>query len=139
MRAPNGPSASRIALVIYLSMIAAVALALVMSVSLQAVQVFPPGGFTPLFASLPLAAASGAVLVFVTFRRRLPVRRTGESEDEWWAANLPLALTLWATAEGAALVGAVFYLVAGHPTALAATALGLALLDFSTPSALATR
>jgi hypothetical protein len=79
------------------------------------------------------------VLVFISVRHRLPERRAGESEDQWWRANLPAALTLWASAEGVALVGAVFYLVTGAPTALAATALGLALLAFSTPSSLVNR
>ena len=140
MNRPPAPSSARIALVIYLSMIAAVAIALVMSVSLQEMRMFPPGGASPMvFASVPLAVAAGAVLVFISVRRRLPERRTGETEDAWWNANLPLALTLWATAEGAALVGAVFYLVAGSPSALAASALGLALLAFSTPSSLSNR
>lgn len=139
MSAPPGPSAARTALTIYLSMIGAVAIALVMSVSLRAAHVFPPGGDSPVFGSLPLAVAAGAVLVFVTLRRRLPERRSGQSEDDWWRANLGVALTLWASAEGAALVGAVLHLVTGNPTALAATALGLALLAFSTPSSLANR
>ena len=119
MTRPSGPSNARTALFIYLSMIVAVALALLMSVA--------------------LAIAAAAALVFVTVRRRLPERPSGQSEDDWWRANLPAALTLWATAEGAALVGAVFHLVTGSPTALAATALGLALLAFSTPTGLANR
>jgi len=139
MNAPSGPSATRTALVIYLSMIGAVAIALVMSVSLQSVRVFPASTMSPALESLPIAVAAGAVLAFISMRRRLPERRAGESEDQWWQANLPVALTLWATAEGAALIGAIFYLVNGSPTALAATALGLALLAFSTPAALVRR
>jgi hypothetical protein len=139
MTRPSGPSSARTALFIYLSMIVAVALALVMSVALQAVEVFPQAPSQPVFDVMPLALATAAALVFLAVRRRLPERRSGESEDDWWRANLPAALTLWATAEGAALVGAVFHLVTGSSTALAATALGLALLAFSTPTALANR
>jgi hypothetical protein len=139
MTRPSGPSSARTALFIYLSMIGAVALALLMSVALRAAQVFPPGVSGPVFDVMPLAIATAAALVFITVRRRLPERRSGQSEDDWWRANLPAALTLWATAEGAALVGAVFHLVTGSPTALAATALGLALLAFSTPTGLANR
>lgn len=139
MTGPSGPSTARTALFIYLSMIGAVAVALVMSVALQAARVFPEGVSGPVYDAMPLAIAAGATLVFVTVRRRLPERRTAESEEEWWRANLPAALTLWATAEGAALVGAVFHLVTGSPTALAGTALGLALLAFSTPTSLANR
>jgi hypothetical protein len=139
MSRPSGPSTARTALFIYLSMIVAVALALVMSVALQAARVFPPGVSGPAFDLMPLAVAAAAALVFIAVRRRLPDRRSGQSEDDWWRANLPAALALWATAEGAALVGAVFHLVTGSPTALAATALGLALLAFSTPTGLANR
>ena len=139
MTGPSGPSTARTALFIYLSMIGAVAVALVMSVALQAARVFPEGVAGPVYDAMPLAIAAGATLVFVTVRRRLPERRTTESEEEWWRANLPAALTLWATAEGTALVGAVFHLVTGSSTALAGTALGLALLAFSTPATLANR
>jgi hypothetical protein len=139
MTEPFGPSTARTAFFIYLSMIGAVAVALVMSVSLQAVRVFPQGVSGPVYDALPLAVAAGATLVFVTVRRRLPTRRASESEEDWWRVNLPAALTLWATAEGAALVGAVFHLVTGSPTALAGTALGLALLAFSTPTSLVNR
>lgn len=139
MTGPSGPSTARTALFIYLSMIGAVALALVMSVALQAAEVFPGVISGAVYEAMPLAIAAGATLVFMTVRRRLPERRATESEEEWWRANLPAALTLWATAEGAALVGAVFHLVTGSPTALAATALGLALLAFSTPTTLANR
>jgi hypothetical protein len=139
MTGPSGPSTARTALFIYLSMIGAVALALVMSVALQAAEVFPGVISGAVYEAMPLAIAAGATLVFITVRRRLPERRSTQGEEEWWRANLPAALTLWATAEGAALVGAVFHLVTGSPTALAATALGLALLAFSTPSSLAGR
>jgi hypothetical protein len=136
MNRPPGPAPSRTALIIYLAMLGAVAIALVMSASLQSLRVFPPGTLAPAFAAIPLAIAAGAVLVFLTVRRRLPERRSGQRADEWWRANLPVAVTLWATAESTALVGAGFYLVTGAPSALAATALGLALLAFSTPSSL---
>jgi hypothetical protein len=139
MTRPSGPSNARTALFIYLSMIVAVALALLMSVALRTAGVFPPGVSGLALDVMPLAIAAAAALVFVTVRRRLPERPSGQSEDDWWRANLPAALTLWATAEGAALVGAVFHLVTGSPTALAATALGLALLAFSTPTGLANR
>jgi hypothetical protein len=139
MSRPPGPTASRIALFVYLSMIGAVAIALVMSVALQSASVFPPGSTSGAMGAVPLAVAGAAVLVFISVRRRLPERRTGETDDQWWQANMPSAIVLWATAEGAALVGAVFYLVGGSPTSLAATALGLALLAFSTPSSLAGR
>jgi hypothetical protein len=139
MTGPSDPSTARMALFIYLSMIGAVALALVMSVTLQAARVFPGVVSGSVYDTMPLAIAAGATLVFITVRRRLPARRAAESEEEWWRANLPAALTLWITAEGAALVGAAFYLVTGSPTALAGTALGLALLAFSTPASLANR
>ena len=139
MTGPTGPSTTRTALFIYLSMIGAVAVALVMSVSLQSARVVPRGSAGSYSDAMALAIAAGAMLVFITVRRRLPERRASETEEEWWQANLPTALTLWATAEGAALVGAVFHLVSGSPTALAATALGLALLAFSTPASLVDR
>ena len=105
----------------------------------QAARVFPQGSAGAYSDAMALAIAAGATLVFITVRRRLPMRRASETEEDWWRTNLPAALTLWATAEGAALVGAVFHLVSGSPTALAATALGLALLAFSTPASLAGR
>jgi hypothetical protein len=139
MTGPTGPSTARTALFIYLSMLGAVAVALVMSVSLQAARDFAQGGTGTYPDAMALAIAAAATLVFITVRRRLPVRRASETEEDWWRTNLPTALTLWATAESAALVGAVFHLVSGSPTALAATALGLALLAFSTPASLTNR
>jgi hypothetical protein len=113
-------------------MVVAVALALVMSVALQAAKIFPPGVTGPAFDVMPLALAAAAALVFLTVRRRLPERRSGQSEDEWWRANLPAALTLWATAEGAALWAPCS---TSSPAAPARRhRLGLALLAFSTPT-----
>ena len=59
----------------------------------------------------------GGVLVAVTatIRNTVPPRQAEESEDAWFAANLPRALTLWALAEAVGMVGATVGLVAGDP------------------------
>jgi hypothetical protein len=138
MTMPPRPRASRTAVIVYLAMLATVAVTLISSVAIQASAGIPPLG-APISALVPVIIALGAGLAVFALRDRLPARGAGQTEDDWWARNLGRATAIWAVAEGLAILGGVFYLVTGVPMTLSSAAVGLALLAFCTPANLSDR
>jgi hypothetical protein len=75
-------------------------------------------------------------IVVRAFRNRItPLPPTGD-ENAWWNAHLPAALTIWAVGEGVALLGSLFFFLAGDVLVLAMIAVGLLVLLLSRPSRL---
>lgn len=78
-----------------------------------------------------------AILVAQMLRGRIKPARRAEEISEWWGANLPKAVIVWAVAEGGSLGAIVVGWLIGDATLLAfAVAVGLALLFVSRPSRL---
>jgi hypothetical protein len=70
-------------------------------------------------------------------RGRIPARRRGVDLAEWWAANLPKAVAVWALTEGGGLAAMILGWLAGDTNLLAlGAAVSLALLFVSRPSRL---
>jgi hypothetical protein len=87
----------------------------------------------------PVGYALVVAGIFVTrvVRSRMAPQR-GSGLAEWWSANLPLAVSLWALAEGAGLGGVILGWLAGDLTLVTVAALvSLALLFVYRPGALA--
>jgi hypothetical protein len=61
----------------------------------------------------------------------------GTSQDEWWRANLPRAVLVWAMVEGPAIIGTVAYLFTHDFRTLLAPFTGLLLFVHYRPSRLA--
>lgn len=79
----------------------------------------------------------GIVLPYIV-RGRIPPPRQGADPGEWWAANLPKAVVVWALAEGGGLGAMVLGWVVGDATLLAVgAAAGLAVLFVNRPGRLA--
>lgn len=85
--------------------------------------------------------AVGVLLVSVFVMRAVrssvePVAPRGD-RDAWWRANMARAMVVWAVAEGAALAGAMFWLLTGDFVILVVvTGVSLALLAANRPGAL---
>jgi len=75
-------------------------------------------------------------IVVRAFRNRISPLDPRGNEDAWWNAHLPAALTIWALGEGVAVLGSVFFFLAGDVLMLAMIAGGLLLLLLSRPSRL---
>lgn len=72
-------------------------------------------------ADLPLLTIRvvGLVLLVIGFvvtgvlSGRIPPKKSGEDDSAWWQANSSDAVATWATAEGIAILGGVFWLLTG--------------------------
>lgn len=85
------------------------------------------------------AVAGLAVVLVPILLRRIEPRPPEMDEGEWWARTLPKAIAVWAAGDVAGLTGAAFYLVTGQAAALLVTAVGLAILIFTSPGRLRER
>ena len=75
------------------------------------------------------------VILMRLFRSRIEPIRSRDERDAWWRANLPKVIIVWALADGAAMVGAVFWLLTGDYVILAVvTGVALALLVMHRPA-----
>jgi hypothetical protein len=90
-----------------------------------------------------LALRVAAALLIVTLlilgrvlRSRIEPLPPNGDENAWWNAHLPRALTIWSVAECAALLGSVFFFLAGDALMLALIAAGFLMLLLSHPSRL---
>jgi len=124
--------------IIHTAMVAGV----VMIVAVFAVvrQVSQPEPLAELLWILRLIALANVVGVMVLariFRSQLSPLTAAENEDAWWRANSVPVLVMWALAEGAALVGAVFWLLTGDmPILIGVSAVSLLVLVANRPAAL---
>jgi hypothetical protein len=105
-------------------------------------QVSPPPALGAA-AALPLALAAVSIGLLVValsvLRPRVPDRRPDQNADAYWSdgESRGAALVLWATVEGAGLVGAVAYFLAGGTVPAVAFAAALAALVVLRPARLA--
>lgn len=78
------------------------------------------------------------VVVMRLVRGQIEPIRSRDDRDAWWQATLPKAIVVWALADGAAMAGAVFWLLTGDYVILAVvTGVALALLVMQRPAVLA--
>jgi hypothetical protein len=86
---------------------------------------------------IALANVVGVMVLARIFRSQLSPLAAAENEDAWWRANSVPVLVVWAVAEGAALVGAVFWLLTGDmPILIGVSAVSLLVLVTNRPAAL---
>jgi hypothetical protein len=62
---------------------------------------------------IALANVVGVMVLARIFRSQLSPLNAPEDADAWWRAHSAPVLIIWALAEGAALLGAVFWLLTG--------------------------
>jgi len=129
------------ATVIHTAMVAGVVMIVVMFAVVR--QVSQPEPLTALLWVLRLIALANVVGVMVLariFRSQLGRLETADNEDAWWRANSIPVLVVWALAEGAAFLGAVFWLLTGDMLILVGvSAVSLMVLVANRPAALAER
>ena len=89
------------------------------------------------FRIVALAELVIAVILIRMVRRRMEPFALGGDEVAWWRAHMAQAIIVWALAEGAVLLGAIFWLLTGDLVLLAGVAaVALALLVMNHPRAL---
>jgi len=106
-------------------------------------QVAPPEPLDELVWVFRLIALVNVIVVIVMarmLRSQLGPLERGEHEDAWWRAyGVPIVL-VWALAEGAATVGAVFWLLTGDmPMLVGVSAVSLAVLVANRPTRIVER
>ncbi len=74
---------------------------------------------TTVFRLIAIALLFVTVLAMRLTRSRIEPIRSRDERDAWWQANLPKVIVVWALADGAAMVGAVFWLLTGDYVILA--------------------
>jgi hypothetical protein len=90
---------------------------------------------TTVFRLVAIALLFVTVLAMRLTRSRIEPIRSRDERDAWWQANLPKVIVVWALADGAAMVGAVFWLLTGDYVILAVvTGVALALLLMHRPA-----
>ena len=124
--------------IIHTAMVAGV----VMIVAMFAVfrQISQPQPLEELLWILRLIALANVVGVMVLariFRSQLQPLQAAEHEDAWWRSYAVPVLLVWALAEGAAIVGAVFWLLTGDmPILVGVSAVSLMVLVANRPARL---
>lgn len=117
------PAPARAARIVYGAVALSAATATLILVALRATGAVP----VPTAAIPPIALRGATILLLAGATVALRVVRatfppvTG-NRDAWWAANVGRAVAIWALADGAAIVGAVAYLLAGDTLVLALAA-----------------
>lgn len=95
-------------------------------------------GAEPILKAVGYALVVLGVLVPYLLRGRIPVPSQEADLDEWWGANLPRAVFIWAVAEGCGLVAMTIGWLVNNTTLLAlGAAAALAVLFVNRPSRLA--
>jgi hypothetical protein len=99
----------------------------------------PPEPLLELVWILRFIAAANLVGVMVLarmFRAQATPRSRGDDGDAWWRTNGLQLFVVWALAEGAALVGAVFWFLTGDmPILIGVSAVSLVILVANRPAA----
>jgi hypothetical protein len=99
----------------------------------------PSVGDGPTFAIVFAVISVGLLgIALSVLRPRVPETRAGQQPDAYWrdAGSLGAALLLWATIEGAGMLGAVGYFLTGGIGPAIAFALALAALGILGPARL---
>lgn len=95
----------------------------------------PTAELTTAFRIASVALMFVTVVAMRLVRARIEPIRSRDDRDAWWQVNLPKAIIVWALADGAAMVGSVFWLLTGDYVILAVvTGVALALLVMHRPA-----
>jgi hypothetical protein len=114
-----------------------VMIALVFAVVRPALGIEPMGQLTTVLRIVAVLLLFATVVVMRLVRSRIEPIRSRDDQEAWWLATLPKAIVVWATADGAATAGAVFWLLTGDYMILAVvTGVALALLVMHRPAVL---
>lgn len=99
-------------------------------------QPVPPNEAATSLGRLIPALAIVAFGAAVFLARRLPRRPSTQSRDEWWGANQPGAIVIWALLESVGLLGSVLYFMSGSSYYLIWVGLSLLMFLFYSPGRL---
>lgn len=92
---------------------------------------------TTVFRLVAILLLFVTVVVMRLARSRIEPIRSRDERDAWWQANLAKTIVVWALADGAAMLGAVFWLLTGDYVILSVvTGVALALLVMHRPAVL---
>lgn len=132
------PSPYRAAQVVHFGMVLGVVIiVLVFTVMRPALAVERMGELTTVFRIVALLALFLTVIVMRLVKAQIEPIRSRDDRDAWWQAVLPKAIVVWALADGAAMLGAVFWLLTGDYLILAVvTGVALAMLVLHRPAVL---
>jgi hypothetical protein len=127
--------------IIHTAMVVGVVMIVVMfAIVRQASQPEPLAELLWVLRLIALANVVGVMVLARIFRSQLGPMEAAENEDDWWRANSAPVLVVWALAEGAAVLGAVFWLLTGDmPILVGVSAVSLMVLVANRPGALAER
>ena len=111
MSRPNQPAMSRqLATVLHAVLLGGVFLiAAVFAIARTRVDVVLEGGVVTAIRYVGLGLLLVAGIAIFKLRARIPLHRSDQPKDAWWAAHGSRVLLLWVVAEGTATVGAVFW------------------------------
>lgn len=130
---PANPGSARIARLIHLGLLGGT----ILFTGVVAVVLPRPAKLSqPALLYVPFALATVLFAGSLFIRSRIPALRPGENEDDWWRANLTIAMMIWTLLEGPSLFAAVMFLISGNAVTLMVTAVGVALLVFAAPARL---
>jgi hypothetical protein len=138
-RPPQLPNASRVVRILHTALLGGLFLCGAVLYLVRRVSPPPAVGEAP---TLTLVLAVGSVVLLGVavglLRPRVPDRRPEQDADAYWsdAGSRGPAIVLWATIEGAGLVGAVGYFVTGGTAPAVGFALALAALVLLRPGRL---
>lgn len=128
----------RTATLIHVAMVTGVVLIIVVFVFLrQAIELDPYRDLVLVFRIVALAELVFAAIFIRVVRHRMAPFEPGGDEVVWWRTHLGQAVIVWALAEGAALLGAIFWFLTADVALLVGVAgVALALLVLNHPRAL---
>jgi len=127
---PAKPGSARLARLIHLALLAGTVL---FSAVVAVVLPHPPPMRQPFLLYIPFVLAAVLFAGSLFLRSRVAPLQSGQSEDDWWGANLTIGIMIWTLLEGPSLFAAVMYLISGNVLTLVVTAVGVALLVFTAP------
>lgn len=113
------PISQRVAKVVHAGLMGGVFLFVgVLAAMRQAVDVSLPADVAEIIRYVGLGQLFVIGILVGKLRRRIPLLQGGEAPALWWAANGSRVVITWATAEGTAIIGGVFWLLTGDPVML---------------------
>lgn len=130
----SGQSAALTARIIHAALISGIVMFVVVATFVRE-PVTPNDAIASLGRVIPVLAivAFGAV---VFLARRLPRRPSTQSREDWWGANQPGAIVIWALLESVGLLGSVTYFMSGSSYHLIWVGLSLLMFIFYSPGRL---
>jgi hypothetical protein len=104
----------RSARIVHAGMLGGVAIMILVITALRTTLSLDPfDQLTTVFRGVAVGVLVLAVFVMRTVRSSMELIEPRGDRDAWWRANMARAMVVWAVAEGAALAGAMFWLLTG--------------------------